>query len=193
MALQADGHHVMTDVVTSVGVVVGLALVWLTGWKPLDPLVAIGVALNILRTGWALLRGAVGGLMDEADETFLEAAIRALEAERPDWMIDVHSLRAWRSGSIHHTDLHLCVPRYYDADRLHAIDDGIADAVLVATRRPGDVIVHFDPCRPHQCPGCAMPDCPVRAARFVQRAPLTLEHAVREDEPPDPAPGTLLA
>jgi len=193
IALQADGHHVLADVVTSVGVVVGLALVWVTGWKPLDPLVAIAVALNILRTGWALLRGAVGGLMDEADDAFLEAAARALDAKRPDWMIDVHSLRAWRSGAIHHTDLHLCVPRYYDADRLHGIDDEITDAILAATDRPGDVIVHFDPCRPHQCPACAMSDCPVRAAPFAQRAPLTLERAVREDEPPDLASGPQLA
>ncbi|HEX2486677.1 MAG TPA: cation diffusion facilitator family transporter [Myxococcota bacterium] len=181
-AVTADGHHVLTDVVTTVGVIAGLGAVYLTGWPRLDPLVAIAVALSILRTGWRLVRGAVGGLMDEADVELLGPICEALERERaPSW-IDVHSLRSFRSGSVQHTDLHLAVPRYFDADRLHAESDRVREVVLGALGRPGDVIVHFDPCRPRQCPGCAMPACPVREAPLVKREPITLEHAVRSDE-----------
>ena len=182
LALQADGHHVLTDAVTSVGIVVGLLAVSLTGWTLLDPLIAIAVALNILRTGWSLLRAAIGGLMDEADDALLRDMAQALEEKRPPWMIDVHSLRSWRSGAFQHVDLHLTVPRYYDAERLHHIDDEVTDQLLAAAGRAGDVIVHFDPCRPRECAGCVMTDCPVRAAAFFRREPLTLERATREDQ-----------
>jgi cation diffusion facilitator family transporter len=181
-ALVADGRHVLTDVVTTVGVIAGLGLVWLTGEPRLDPLVAIAVALSILHTGWRLLRGAVGGLMDEADASLLARICDALERERDDAWIDAHSLRTFRSGAVQHTDLHLAVPRYFDADSLHEIGEQIRRVVLGATERAGDVIVHFDPCRPRQCPGCALRDCPVRAAPFAKREPLTLERALRGDE-----------
>jgi cation diffusion facilitator family transporter len=181
-ALEADGRHVLTDVITTAGVIAGLGLVWLTGFPRLDPLVAIAVALSILYTGWRLLRGAVGGLMDEADAPLLERICEALEREREDAWIDVHSLRTFRSGAVQHTDLHLAVPRYYDADRLHEISDRIRRVILGATERPGDVIVHFDPCRPRQCRGCALDPCPVRAAPCAGRAPIVTGRALRGDE-----------
>jgi len=181
-AVVADGRHVLTDVVTTVGVIAGLAAVHFTQWPRLDPLVAIAVALSILRTGWELLRGAVGGLMDEADVRLLGPICDALERERDDAWIDVHSLRSFRSGAVQHTDLHLTVPRYFDADRLHAVSDHLREVIVAAAGRPGDVIVHFDPCRPRQCPGCAMPACPVRSAPLVAREPIELERALRGDE-----------
>ena len=88
-----------------------------------------------------------------------------------------------------HTDLHLAVPRYFDADRLHAISERVRAVVLGATSRAGDVIVHFDPCRPRQCPGCAMPECPVRSARFEERRPVSLERALRRGERVAALPG----
>jgi cation diffusion facilitator family transporter len=181
-ALEADGHHVLTDVITTLGVIAGLGLVRLTGYPRLDPLVAIAVALSILFTGWRLVRGAVGGLMDEADAPLLVRICDALEREREDAWIDVHSLRTFRSGAVQHSDFHLAVPRYYDADRLHEISERAREVILGATERPGDVIVHFDPCRPRQCPGCAVEPCPVRAAPFVSRPPLALDRALRGDE-----------
>ncbi len=182
LALIADGKHLMTDVVTSVGVLGGLGAVALTGWMILDPLVAIVVALNILRTGWKLLREAVSGLMDEADISALTRISNAMELARPAWWIDVHSLRAWRSGNVQHADMHLSVPRYFDADRLHRINHEIERVVLESSNLPGDVIIHFDPCRPRQCAECAMEDCDVRGDAFVARDPITFERATREDE-----------
>jgi cation diffusion facilitator family transporter len=181
-AVVADGRHVLTDVVTTVGVIAGLAAVHVTQWPQLDPLVAIAVALSILRTGWELLRGAVGGLMDEADVRLLGPICEALERERDDAWIDVHSLRSFRSGAVQHTDLHLSVPRYFDADRLHAVSERVREVIVEAAGRPGDVIVHFDPCRPRQCPGCAVPACRVRSAPLVARERIDLERALRGDE-----------
>lgn len=182
LALVADGRHLLTDVLTSVGVLVGLAAVRVTGWVVLDPLVALAVALQILRTGWRLVRQAVGGLMDEADPDALWRIVEALERSREPWWIDAHSLRAWRSGAAEHVDLHLVVPRYFDADRLHGISEQVEQTALAGAGLPGEVIVHFDPCRPRYCAGCLVEACPVRSAPFVARRPLTLERATREDE-----------
>jgi cation diffusion facilitator family transporter len=182
VALVADGRHLLTDVLTSAGVVIGLGLVWLTGVSILDPIVALVVALHILVTGWQLARQAIGGLMDEADPGLLETMADALESRRePSW-IDAHSLRSWRSGAVEHVDLHLVVPRYFDADQLHAIDDRVEQALLSATQRPGEVITHFDPCRPRYCPFCRVEPCPVREAPFAAARPLTTDRATRSDE-----------
>jgi cation diffusion facilitator family transporter len=182
LALVADGRHLLTDVATSVGVIVGLTLVRVTGWALVDPLVALAVAVHILRTGWDLARQAVGGLMDEADPGLLGRMVAALEVDRASWLIDAHTLRAWRSGAVQHVDLHMVVPRYYDADRLHEIGENVEERLLAAAGVPGEAIAHFDPCRPRHCRGCAMEACPVRSAAFVGRRPLTLERATRSDE-----------
>jgi cation diffusion facilitator family transporter len=183
LALQADGHHVLTDVWTSAGVIAGLAAVWITGLQWLDPLVAIAVALNILRTGWMLVRQAIAGLMDEADEELLDRMVAALEQKRSTGWLDVHSLRTFRSGAFHHADLHLVVPRYFDAQRLHDIDDALHVALADVEGWHGELIVHFDPCAPPHCPGCAMEACPVRAHAFVRQEPFDLDRATREDDP----------
>jgi cation diffusion facilitator family transporter len=182
VALVADGQHILTDVWTSVGVMVGLVAVRLTGWVALDPLVAIAVAMNILRMGWKLVRQAVGGLMDEADEGLLQQVAAALEAQRRPWWIDVHGLRTFGSGALRHTDFHLAVPRFFDAERLHEVHDELRKVTIEATGMLGDVIVHFDPCRPRQCSSCALPDCPVRSSPCQATPPITAEQAARGDE-----------
>ena len=76
----------------------------------------------------------------------------------------------------------MSIPRFYDADRLHEMDSEIRRRVLTGLDAQGDVLVHFDPCRPRHCPGCALEACRVRAAAFTERAPLTLASATRGEE-----------
>ncbi|MGH0038318.1 MAG: cation diffusion facilitator family transporter [Myxococcota bacterium] len=180
-ALEADAQHILTDVWTTGGVLLGLGLVHLTGWQRLDPLVALVVAANILRTGWGLAREAAAGLMDAADEPTLEWVVSRLAAARmPEW-IDVHGLRSWRAGSSVHVDLHLVVPRYLLADDLHAIHERIERELAPRTGENGSVVVHFDPCRPRACSHCVMDPCPVREAPFRSRSPIDLASARRTD------------
>lgn len=199
LALQADGMHLLTDVVTSAGVLVGLAAVFLTGYSILDPLVAIVVALHILRTGFRLVRSAVGGLMDEADEALLAEIVAALETQRRLEWIDVHSLRSFRSGAVHHADLHLVVPRFLDAERLHDVDRALRSAVRFGPdpqHAAGELMLHFDPCRPRHCKGCPYEPCPVRSHACLGREPITLERAIRPNEDAEtgrPAPRELPA
>lgn len=180
-ALRADAHHILTDVWTTGGVLVGLVLVSVTGWVWLDPVIALAVAVHILGAGWRLAREAAAGLMDAADVPTLEWIVERLEAARtPEW-IDVHGLRTWRAGSEIHVDLHLQVPRYLRADELHDIHDMIERELAPRTGETGSVVVHFDPCVPAACPRCEMPACPVRDAPFEKRGPLDLASARRTD------------
>jgi cation diffusion facilitator family transporter len=181
LALVADGRHILTDVWTSGGVLLGLLAVELTGRAWLDPAVALALAANIVRAGWQLVLRAVGGLLDEADEGLLARLASGLEASRPPEWIDVHGLRAWRSGAEAHVDLHLVVPRYFDAERLHRITEAVEARLVEAAAMPAEAVVHFDPCRPHECPHCAMPACPVRAAPHEARRVIDAPHATRAD------------
>ncbi len=178
LTVEADGKHVLTDSYTSLGVVVGLALVRLTGWALLDPLVALAVALNILVTGGRLVRAAVGGLMDEAEHDVLADILAVIQRQRrPEW-IDVHHLRSWRSGDRRYVDLHLTVPRYWDIERAHAVQHAFEETVLTHLGAEGDVIIHLDPCVPECCPFCDVDGCAVRAEPRAVQHPWTIERAV---------------
>jgi cation diffusion facilitator family transporter len=181
LALAADGRHVLTDVWTSAGVVVGLAAVHLTGLRFLDPLVALGVAARLLVEGGRLARDATRGLMDASDEDLLAEICASLEEGRRDHWIDVHGLRAWRAGAAVHVDLHLVVPRYFDAERLHRIHDAVTGAALSHAGGEGDAIVHFDPCKPYHCRRCPVVDCPVRSRGFERRIPVRPAQATRQE------------
>ena len=180
-ALVADGRHVLADVWTSVGVIGGLFIVYLTGWIWADPLIAIAVALNVAREGYRVLQDSLGGLMDEAEQAQIESTTAVLEEARDASWIDLHGLRSWRSGARRHIDFHLTVPRYFDVEQIHTIHDQIEKELLDGDEHGGDVVVHFDPCDDAECAHCLMSDCPVRGHPFESAEPFTAERAVRLD------------
>jgi cation diffusion facilitator family transporter len=181
IAIIADGRHLLTDVWTSVGVVAGLLVVRWTGWLWADPLIAMAIALNIVREGERLVRDGIDGLMDRADIPVLETAVERLaNAREPSW-IDIHGLRSWRSGARRHFDLHLDVPRFYDVEQLHAIHDAVEAALVADLAGGGDVVVHFDPCNPSLCPACALSPCEIRETPFRERPPCDRRHLTRTD------------
>jgi cation diffusion facilitator family transporter len=150
LILEAGGKHVMADSYTSLGVLIGLALVWLTGLRWLDPLVAILVGLNILRTGYVLVRESVLGLMDRADPELLECIVKALQGARREGWVDVHHLRAWRAGDRTFVDFHLVVPATWTVVRLHEAHDLTRQVLRSALGAATEVIIHFDPESPHR-------------------------------------------
>jgi len=110
ITLEADAHHLMTDVWTSVGVIAGVGLVWVTGWLWLDPVIAILVALNIVWTGWQLMQRSANGLMDVSVPDEKLAEIEALLAQYRTQGLDFHALRTRQSGSRTFVTLHVLVP-----------------------------------------------------------------------------------
>lgn len=134
-AVVADGQHILTDVLTSVGVLVGIGLAWLSGWWVLDPLLAIAVAINILWVGWRLVRDSVGGLMDEAIPEQELADIRnslnyALEGLTSDGrVLEIHDLRTRRAGPRTFVEFHLVVPGATSVEQAHQICDRLENAL----------------------------------------------------------------
>jgi cation diffusion facilitator family transporter len=171
ITLEAGGRHVLTDVYTSAGVLAGLALVVLTGWYRLDGLVACGVGLHILYAGFRLIRQSIKGLMDASDPDLLESiAALILQARRPAW-VDVHKLRAWRSGATVHVDLHLLLPKDLSLEAAHAEAHYLEELILRRVPGAAGVLVHMDPCTPGQCPICGRSDCGHRRAGFLATVP----------------------
>lgn len=148
LVLVADGKHVLTDSVTSIGAVAALILVLFTGIKLFDPIIAIILALNILWTGKHLLRESIGGLMNENDRKTLAEIKHVLEEERkkhPEW-INIHRIRYWKSGDKYMIDFHLIVPHKLTISESHETME-IMEAILrrLLKTRKVELFIHFDP------------------------------------------------
>lgn len=144
ITLEADAHHLLTDVWTSAGVIVGVGLVWLTGWLWLDPVIALLVALNIVWTGWQLLRRSAAGLMDVSiPAEDLKAIENVLDRYRRQGL-DFHALRTRQAGSRAFVSLHMLVPGAWTVQQGHdwaeIIEADIRQAVHYA-----NVITHLEP------------------------------------------------
>ena len=162
IVLVADGKHVLTDVYTTVGVVLGLVGVYFTGWNWLDGAVAILVGLNILVTGSRLVYQAGAGLMDTSDPVLLEEICRVIaEHRRPMW-IDIHQLRARRSGSNVFIDFHLILPRDLSLDASHAEVKLLERILTDYFEGQTDILIHADPCMDPECPICSREPCEQR-------------------------------
>jgi cation diffusion facilitator family transporter len=149
-AIVADGRHLLTDVFTSVGVLAGLLLVPVTGWVRLDSVLAAFVAVNILWSGWGLMKESIGGLMDEALPETTLARVREIISSNAAGAIEAHDLRTRHAGKMTFIDFHLVVPgamSVTDAhdicDRLErALKDNIEDALITIHVEPDNKAKH---------------------------------------------------
>jgi cation diffusion facilitator family transporter len=143
-ALVADGRHLLTDVVTSVGVLVGLLLAIATGIAILDPIIAALVALNILWSGWRMIRESVGGLMDEAAPPETLDRIRQVISANASGAIEAHDLRTRLAGRATFIDFHLVVPGSMPVTEAHDICDQIEKA-LKSEVADALITIHVEP------------------------------------------------
>ncbi|HSI54042.1 MAG TPA: cation diffusion facilitator family transporter, partial [Ramlibacter sp.] len=152
VALEGDARHLITDVWTSAGVVVGIGLVAATGWDWLDPAVAIGVALNILREGASLMWKSSQGLMDEALEPEVMAEVEKTLAGFVHHTIRFDHISSRRSGQRRFVDLHMHMPASWSLGRAAALRVSVEQALMSAVPGlratiqllPSDVEAHFD-------------------------------------------------
>jgi cation diffusion facilitator family transporter len=177
--VEADGKHLITDVFTSVGVVIGLVLVRVTGLHWWDPLTACAVAANIVITGWHLVKQSFGRLMDEADPELLGRIVEILNKHRhPDW-IDIHQLRTRYYGNKVHVDFHLVVPRSLGLLEAHIEAKEIEEKILSSLVEVEEVIVHVDPCEDPLCEWCMRDKCQDRSKDLIGEVePWRVEKAV---------------
>lgn len=144
VTLVADGKHLMTDVWTSAGVLIGVALVWVTGWQRLDAIVAFAVGVNILVTGWRLISSSTAGLMDVSLPKETNQQIRDFLASYSSEEIQFHALRTRESGARQFMEVHMLVPGHWSVQDGHTVMEDIIDDLhdLMPELR---VHVHLEP------------------------------------------------
>ena len=144
ITLRADGHHLLTDVWTSIGVVAGVGLVALTGWQRLDPLIAFIIGINIIVTGTQLLRESIGGLLDKtlADEDN-EAIVEILRAHSSH-NVSFHGLQTREAGRHQFMNVHMQVPDEWSVHHAHQVAHTVEDDIL--SQYPlMNAIIHIEP------------------------------------------------
>jgi cation diffusion facilitator family transporter len=188
LTLIADGKHVLTDVYTTGGVLIGLLGVMLTGWYWLDGAVALLVGLNILVTGARLVAQAGAGLMDTSDPALLEEISGVIARHRKDIWIDVHQLRARRSGSLVHLDFHLILPRDLSLEEGHREMKELEQILNEHFDGQADILIHADPCTEPECPICGYDPCRHRRAGTRMQRLWRQEVITDKPETGSPAP-----
>jgi cation diffusion facilitator family transporter len=149
LILEADGKHVLTDSWTSIGVVLGLGLVLLTHWKPLDPLVAIAVAVNILWSGSRLLWQSAAGLLDYSDPEAGRRIRARLDAICTDLNIQYHGVRFRTTGYRHLIEVHLLFPSLTNVGEAHALATALEERLTEEIGMPAEVITHLESLEDH--------------------------------------------
>ncbi len=179
IALESSGKHLLTDTVSTLGILAGLVLLYFTKWEWIDAVLAIIFGCWILFTAWGILRKSIAGIMDEADTQLLKRMAVHLDGSKRENWVDLHNLRVIKYGSILHVDCHLTVPWYFNVHEAHREIDYLTELVRGEFGESVELFVHSDGCLSFQCRICNKQDCPVRKHTFEQNIPWTLENMAR--------------
>ncbi|MFN6040089.1 MAG: cation diffusion facilitator family transporter [Bacteroidota bacterium] len=166
--LMADGKHLISDTISTVGLVVGLLIIIFTGMFWIDNLLTILLGAWIIYTGFKLVRESVGNLLDETDMEVVENIIKVVNSNRSDKWIDMHNLRALKYGAHLHIDCHITLPFYYSLEEAHDEITKIENLIKTTTENEVELFIHADPCIPSSCAICSLKECPVRKHDFVK-------------------------
>jgi cation diffusion facilitator family transporter len=176
-AIEADGHHVLSDFWTTCGIAVGLLLVKLTNLQWLDPLMAMAVAILLARTGFKLVRSSGQALLDMEDPDVLRQLVDVINRTKPTDIITVHELRTMRSGRYTHVDIHMVIPEFYETGHSHDLAEDFGKSVIYDAGLEGELHTHIDPCQRAWCSQCKVEPCPIRREPQSREVGLTLEAA----------------
>jgi cation diffusion facilitator family transporter len=182
LALQASGKHLLSDTYSTLGILVGLALIYLTNLTWLDSTVAIIFSLLILYTGFKIIRSSLAGIMDERDLELLKKMVTVLNNNRsPNW-IDLHNVRIIKYGSTLHLDCHLTVPWYLNVHEAHKEIDKLAGLVRDEFGESLELFVHSDGCLDFSCNICRKMDCSVRKHPFQKQIEWSVDNIVQNEK-----------
>ncbi|MBP9681491.1 MAG: cation transporter [Bacteriovorax sp.] len=174
-ALKSSGVHLMTDTLTSVGVVAGLLLVKFTGLSWIDPLVAAIFGGMLVFAGGKILIRSGHILVDAHDAETLDLLARLFQKHYLPGVIQIHFTRVIRSGNHHHIDCHMVIPEFWSVLEAHEFSEGFEHSVIQDYPVDGELHIHHDPCRRAFCESCELADCPIRQKAFIQRKILSFE------------------
>lgn len=176
LALIASGRHLRSDTYTTIGIIAGLILLYITKIQWIDSVVALLFAIMIIITGYRIIRSSIAGIMDEADEILLHKVVDTLNENRSvNWM-DLHNLRIIKYGPTLHLDCHLTVPWYLNVNEAHKEVDHLSGLVRKNYGESVELFVHSDGCMEFSCAICDKFDCAVRQHPFEKKIQWTMEN-----------------
>lgn len=174
-ALKSSGIHLMTDTLTSVGVIAGLLMVKYTGFEWIDPLAAIVFGCMLAYAGGRILYRSGNILIDAYDVETLKVLTGLFEKHYQPGVVQIHFTRVIRSGNYHHIDCHMVMPEFWSILEAHDFSERFEKAVILDYPVEGELHIHHDPCRMAFCESCELANCPIRKMPFKQRKHLTFE------------------
>lgn len=180
LALVASGKHLQSDTITTLGVLVGLALIFFTGKTWIDSVVGLIFSLWILYTGYSIIRRSVAGIMDESDQQLLARMVELLNKNRRENWIDLHNVRFIKYGSRLHLDGHLTIPWYLNVHEAHQEIEILAKLVRNEFDASLELFVHSDGCLDFSCKICSKKECAVRKHPFEKQVAWTVENIVQD-------------
>lgn len=180
--LYGTGVHLHSDTLTTVGILVGIILIYFTHLPWLDSIVAMIFAFIIIFTGYKIIKKSMSGMMDEMDKTVLDKILATLNTQRRDNWIDIHNLRIIDYAGFYHVDCHLTVPYYYNVLQAHDVVDEISDILNQEFENNFEFFIHTDPCIERQCFICEVKDCPKRQHKFSKKITWTESSAVANEK-----------
>lgn len=174
VVLISSGKHLQSDTLTTLGVVVSLLLVYITGIHWIDAVVALGFGAYIMWVGYKIIRKSLSGIMDEADPELLKAVAEVLAKNRKKEWIDIHNMKIQQYGSGLHIDAHITLPWYNTLKDSHEEMENIMKALAAETERHVEFNFHMDDCKPYSCAICEL-ECTFRQQAFKEKIAWTSE------------------
>lgn len=175
LALIASGKHLHSDTYSTLAIIAGLVLIYVTKIRWLDSAVALGFTGFIIVTGYRILRKSIAGIMDEADLGLLKEMAVSLDKHRQENWVDLHNLRVIKYGGQLHVDCHLTVPWYLNVHEAHSEIEKLATLIKTDFGNSIELFVHSDACLYFQCNICMKHDCPVRQQPFERTIVWNME------------------
>ena len=180
LALIASGKHLQSDSYSTLGIIVALFLILITGLKWIDSVVAIVFGIFISYTGYKILRKSIAGIMDEADIELLSKLVEMLNYNRRENWVDLHNLRLIKYGSILHLDCHLTVPWYLNVYEAHKEVEALSLLVKKEFGESMELFVHSDGCLPFSCKICSKQNCSERKHNFEKQIRWNIENILQD-------------
>ncbi|MFN8672994.1 MAG: cation diffusion facilitator family transporter [Candidatus Sericytochromatia bacterium] len=179
LALISSGKHLQSDTYSTLGIIIGLFLIYFTKIPLIDNITAIIFAIIIMITGGKIIRESIAGIMDEADEELLKEFVDFLNNERTENQIDIHELRIIKYGTTLHLDLHTTVPWYFTVRQAHHEIKDLENKIKDKFGNTVEMFIHTDNCKTFHCKNCIKNDCEKREEAFSEKIEWTLKDIIR--------------
>ena len=172
-AMISSGAHLIGDALTSIGVIIAIILVKITGKVWIDPFIASLFGGMLCFSGGKILWRSGNNLIDGHDHETLSNLASLFEKHYVSGIIDIHYTRVIRSGAFHHIDCHMVIPEFWSVAKAHEFSEKFEADLVKDYPIKAELHIHLDPCRAVYCENCDLKDCPIRKKEFIKRNSFT--------------------